>query len=153
MFKKNLAFPAILFLIALDQITKFWARLYLAPKVYQIFIPGFLEFRYAENTGVAFSFLESYPQILLIAISIINIAILVFLFRKTKIEIYWIFIFAGAFSNLLDRYLMGFVTDFINPTFMNFAVFNVADVFLNIGLYIYLYFCFVGELSQSSKAT
>jgi lipoprotein signal peptidase len=52
--------------------------------------------------------------------------------------VFLIFIFAGAFSNLLDRYIFGFVTDFINPTFMDFAIFNLADVSLNIGLAFYI---------------
>ena len=92
---------------------------------------------------------DKYPFLLTVLITLINLVILVILLRKQKIEIFWIFIFAGAVSNLLDRYIFGFVTDFINPLFVNFAVFNVADVFLNIGLYIYLYFCFFVNSNKS----
>jgi signal peptidase II len=44
-----------------------------------------------------------------------------------------VFIIAGGIGNLIDRYTLGYVVDFINPLFVNFAVFNVADVYLNIG--------------------
>ena len=141
-FKRNFALLIGLLLIALDQLSKFWARDYLAPKISLDFIKNILEFRYAENTGVAFSFLASYPQVLIIIISSINIAIFYFLYKQKQIPLHWVLIFSGSMSNLLDRYLFGFVTDFINPTFVNFAIFNLADVFLNIGLYIYLFQCF-----------
>ena len=148
-FKKIQAFLFIVVLILLDQWTKFWARSFLAVEGPSTVINQVLEFRYAENTGVAFSMFDKYPFLLTVLITLINLVILVILLRKQKIELFWIFIFAGAVSNLLDRYIFGFVTDFINPLFVNFAVFNVADVFLNIGLYIYLYFCFFVNSNKS----
>ncbi len=38
-------------------------------------------------------------------------------------------IIAGAIGNLIDRLLYGYVVDFLRPTFINFAVFNIADIF------------------------
>jgi signal peptidase II len=87
---------------------------------------------------MAFSFLASHPLILTILISIINLGILFYFLKEAQPPVFLIFIFAGAFSNLLDRYIFGFVTDFINPIFINFAIFNLADVFLNIGLFFYI---------------
>lgn len=135
---KKISSILILFLVLVDQLSKFWAREYLKPAIRTDFIPSFLEFKYAENTGMAFSFLASEPFILTILISIINLGLLFYFLKEAQPPLFLIFIFAGAFSNLLDRYLFGFVTDFINPIFMNFAIFNLADVFLNIGLFFYI---------------
>lgn len=135
---KKISSILILFLVLVDQLSKFWAREYLKPALRADFIPSFLEFKYAENTGMAFSFLASHPLILTILISIINLGLLFYFLKEAQPPAFLIFIFAGAFSNLLDRYLFGFVTDFINPIFMNFAIFNLADVFLNIGLAFYI---------------
>ena len=135
---KKISSILILFLVLIDQLSKFWAREYLKPTIRLDLIPSFLEFKYAENTGMAFSFLASQPFILTILISIINLGLLFYFIKEAQPPLFLIFIFAGAFSNLLDRYLFGFVTDFINPTFINFAIFNLADVFLNIGLAFYI---------------
>lgn len=135
---KKISCILILFLVLIDQLSKFWAREYLKPAIRADFIPSFLEFKYAENTGMAFSFLASQPFILTILISIINLGLLFYFLKEAQPPVFLIFIFAGAFSNLLDRYLFGFVTDFLNPIFMNFAIFNLADVFLNLGLAFYI---------------
>jgi len=135
---KKISSILILFLVLVDQLSKFWAREYLKPAIRTDFIPSFLEFKYAENTGMAFSFLASEPFILTILISIINLGLLFYFLKEAQLPLFLVFIFAGAFSNLLDRYFFGFVTDFINPIFMNFAIFNLADVFLNIGLAFYI---------------
>ena len=47
-------------------------------------------------------------------------------------KIAFIFIFAGGFGNLLDRLLLGYVLDFIS--FGHIPVFNLADLFINIGI-------------------
>jgi len=135
---KKLSLILVFVLFLLDQLSKLWARDVLKPLSRLDFIPAVLEFKYAENTGVAFSFFAAHPLILTIIISGINIGLLLFFFKLKKIPLYLIFILAGALSNLLDRYIFGFVTDMINPVFISFAVFNLADVFLNIGLYIYV---------------
>lgn len=142
---KKISVIFLLVLISLDQLSKFWARNYLKPLSVKDFIPKFLEFKYAENTGMAFSYLANHPLILTILISIISIILLILLFRSEKTDLFLIFITAGAISNLLDRYFFGFVTDFINPVFINFAIFNLADVFLNIGLYIYIFELFFNK--------
>lgn len=129
----------IIALILLDQLSKFWARFYLKPLKNLDFIPRILEFRYAENTGVAFSYLSSHPVFLMILISLINVILLYLFLKEKETALFFILIFSGAISNLIDRYFFGFVTDFINPTFMNFAIFNLADVFLNLGLYLYIF--------------
>lgn len=123
-------------LILLDQLSKYWAieDLKTAPAINVL--DGFLELRYAENTGVAFSFLESQPLLLTIVISIALVFLTIELYRKQTLNLAFVCILAGGYGNLIDRFQHGFVIDFINPTFIDFAIFNFADVLLNIGVYL-----------------
>ena len=62
-------------------------------------------------------------------------------------------VIAGGVSNLLDRVFRGYVVDFININdFINFAIFNVADIFIVVGV-IGLAFCmiFKGEKNEKRK--
>ena len=99
-------------------------------------IEGFLELYYAENTGMAFSLFSSSPVFLLVTVSIINACILFYIIKEKEYTIAMAFLLSGAASNLFDRLAFGFVTDMINFTFIDFAVFNLADVFINIGVYL-----------------
>lgn len=47
-------------------------------------------------------------------------------------------IIAGAVGNLIDRLLYGYVVDFLRPTFINFAVFNIADIFVTCGAILFI---------------
>lgn len=127
----------IIVIIAIDQITKYFAKLYLYPDKAKDFIKGFIEFRYAENTGVAFSMLSG-GRIFFIALTIVIVlGALGYMFFKCKknLWLYWTIgvLVAGALGNLIDRIYLGFVIDFINPTFVNFAVFNIADCAVTLG--------------------
>lgn len=137
--KRNLGFWLISFsLIAFDQISKLLVLRFLKDKSSYEFIPRILEFRYAENTGIAFSLFSDYPFLLTILVTVIVLGISVYLLRisflSSELNLFWAFIFAGACGNLIDRYIHGYVIDFINPLFIDFAIFNLADVFLNIGI-------------------
>ncbi len=130
----------IFILIALDQFTKYLIES--GDKEPLNVIPGFLEFRYSQNTGIAFSFLEDHPQLLLVINSII-ILVLIFYFLKMQTRSFlqglaFALIIAGGLGNLLDRYIHGYVIDFINPTFIDFAIFNLADSYLNLGVALFI---------------
>jgi len=59
--------------------------------------------------------------------------LIVWLISQKKLSWIFVFVIAGGIGNLIDRYTLGYVVDFINPLFVNFAVFNIADAYLNIG--------------------
>lgn len=133
--------------VLLDQITKIWAADALAAGAITV-IPGILDFHYTENTGAAFSMLSNGTW-LLTAISAIMSVVLICIILKYSgkmprlVSILLAFLTAGAIGNLIDRVLAGYVVDFIEVTFVNFAVFNVADIYVTcaaIGLGIYLIF-------------
>lgn len=124
-------------IIAIDQITKLAAKSYLYPDKAVDFIKGFIEFRYAENTGMAFSLFSGARWIFVAFTTIIIIACIVYMFKKTQnnLWLYWTLgvLISGAAGNLIDRIHLGYVIDFINPTFVNFAIFNIADCAVTLG--------------------
>lgn len=127
----------IIMIIAFDQITKYIAKSTLYPDKAIHFIDGFLEFRYAENTGVAFSMFSGGRWVFIILTFAVAIGMLVYMFTKAQnnLWLYWSLgvIVAGAIGNLIDRIFLGYVIDFINPTFVRFAVFNIADCAVTLG--------------------
>lgn len=115
-------------------------------------IHGFISFIYIHNSGAAWGIFSGRP-VFLIIISIIVIALFIAFYvlrlRKFKDKIsLWLsvslgFIAGGCFGNLIDRIAFGYVRDFINFDFMNFPVFNVADICLTVGIILlFIYFIF-----------
>lgn len=131
---KNIWILAGIFI--LDRVSKILVEIYLKPIGATQLISGAFELRYAQNTGMAFSLFNDRPYWLLCLISII-LGIIIFTSIKTKkLSLSMAFILAGGLANLTDRFLYGYVIDFINPIFMDFAIFNLADISLNIGVLI-----------------
>ena len=98
---------------------------------------------YVENNGAAFN-IFSGNRIFLSIISVIFSIILIYLIfrKKTKslLDLYsYSFILGGTFGNGIDRIANGYVIDFINLNIIDFPVFNVADISINIGFILILY--------------
>ena len=133
-----------IFIILIDQFTKYFMFYN-----YKIFInKDFLLFRldFVKNYGAAFN-IFSGSRIFLSLISIVFSILLIFLiFRKNNIQtidLYtYSFILGGTVGNGMDRILKGFVIDFINLNIINFPVFNIADISINIGFICLLYSIF-----------
>lgn len=122
----------IILLIAFDQWSKSWVRNNLIDNP-MLLINNFLELNYQKNTGIAFSLLNDSALVLTLVNSSIIAGLIVWLISQKKLSWIFVFVIAGGIGNLIDRYTLGYVVDFINPLFINFAVFNIADVYLNIG--------------------
>ena len=130
-----------IFIILIDQFTK-----NLMFNNYKIFInKDFLLFRldFVKNYGAAFN-IFSGSRILLSFISIVFSILLIYLIlRKNTLNSFdlysYSFILGGTIGNGIDRILKGFVIDFINLNFINFPVFNIADISINIGFIFLLY--------------
>tara|TARA_Y100001978_G_scaffold137554_1_gene122998 strand:- start:201 stop:548 length:348 start_codon:yes stop_codon:yes gene_type:complete len=94
---------------------------------------------FVRNYGAAFN-IFSGSRIFLSFISIISTIILFyFIFRKENklINNYGLsFILAGSIGNGIDRIINGYVIDFIQIKFINFPVFNIADIVINLGVLI-----------------
>ena len=130
-----------IFIVLIDQITK-----YLMFYNNKIFInKDFLLFKldFVKNYGAAFN-IFSGNRIFLSLISIFFSIILIYLiFRKNtlnSLDLYsYSFILGGTIGNGIDRIYRGFVVDFINLNIINFPVFNIADISINIGFAFILY--------------
>ena len=130
-------------LIALDQVTKaFIVRTYQVGEG-QTFIDNFFSFYYAKNTGSAFSFLadKSWGIYVLTGFStFLALVVLYFLYKSLRVEEYMVasslmLLFAGAVGNLIDRYRLHYVVDFIRFDFgsYTFPIFNIADICAVVG--------------------
>ena len=122
--------------VALDRATKHWAMRTLAQPV--VALEGVLRWRYCENTGAAFSALSGSGTVVLALSAILLVAQAADLLFRPRIPwgaqlCLWAVVAGGA-SNLFDRLAWGFVVDFIEPLFVSFAVFNVADCFIVLGV-------------------
>ena len=132
------------FIILIDQFTKY-LMLYntkiLLNKDFYLFRLDFV-----KNYGAAFN-IFSGSRIFLSLISIIfSIFLIYFILRKNTFNIFelysYSFILGGTIGNGIDRISKGFVIDFINLNIINFPVFNIADISINIGFIILLYSIF-----------
>ena len=98
-----------------------------------------LTIEYIRNYGAAFNILSG-SRLFLSLISIISTIILMYLIfirEDKRINKYGLsFIVAGSIGNGIDRIFYGYVIDFINIKFINFPVFNIADIAINIGILI-----------------
>ena len=142
--------------VLLDQVSKHLATTHLAGGPVTV-IPGVLDFHYLENTGAAFSMLSNGTLFLTIISVIMSIVLIVVIYNfRAKIpkmlRILLALIAGGAIGNLIDRIIFGYVVDFIEFTFMNFAVFNVADIFVTVaGIALVCYLFFTKEGKQFFK--
>ena len=129
------------FIVLIDQFTK-----YLMFYNKKLFInKDFLLFKldFVKNYGAAFN-IFSGSRIFLSLISILFSILLIYLiFRKNTFNLFdlysYSFILGGTIGNGIDRIYKGFVVDFINLNIINFPVFNIADISINIGFVFLLY--------------
>ena len=134
-------------LLIVDQLVKHWVRNHIALFESRDFLPGLIELTYVQNTGAAFSILEAHTWLLTlvsaVAVVVLLVLILRGLFPDLLGKISLCLVLGGAAGNLIDRALFGYVVDMFRPTFINFAVFNVADIGVTCGgalLCIYVLF-------------
>ncbi|KGG04383.1 Lipoprotein signal peptidase [Prochlorococcus marinus str. MIT 9321] len=128
------------FIILIDQFTK-----YLMIYNKKFINKDFLLFRldFVKNYGAAFN-IFSGNRIFLSLISIIFSILLIYLiYRKNtlnQLDLFaYSFILGGTIGNGIDRILKGFVIDFINLNIINFPVFNIADISINVGFIFLIY--------------
>ena len=130
-----------IFIVLIDQFTK-----YLMFYNKKLFInKDFLLFKLdlVKNYGAAFN-IFSGSRIFLSLISIMFSILLIYLiFRKNTLNLFdlyaYSFILGGTIGNGIDRIYKGFVVDFINLNIINFPVFNIADISINVGFIFLLY--------------
>ena len=139
-----------------DQLTKLWVSGSLMGEGVVRVIPGIINFRYVENTGMAFSMMSDMTLVLTVASGVLTVVMGVLLWKlKSRGRFLCIslsLIMAGAIGNLIDRIFAGFVVDFIEFAFVNFAVFNVADICVCVGTaMLVIYILFLADRKKEEK--
>lgn len=128
----------ILPVVVLDRLLKRAAAAALAPSGVKSAIPGVLSWAYTENSGTAFSmFSDRAPWLLIALTAALIVGVLIYLLTHPDDPVLeraglWLIV-GGGLGNLWDRLAYGRVIDFIRLDFVNFAVFNPADVFVCVG--------------------
>jgi signal peptidase II len=141
--KKRIFWLVALLGIIVDQITKYLIVQNFAEIGDTLAIlPNIFHFTYVINTGAAFSFFRGQVEILRWISLIVSLILIVFVWYTPKLSLIeqlgYGFILAGAVGNGIDRFLFGYVVDFLDFRLINFPVFNLADVAINIGVILLL---------------
>ncbi|MFT4143270.1 MAG: signal peptidase II [Mobilitalea sp.] len=125
-------------LIAIDQISKYWVRTDLINRDSLPIIPDVLKLQYHTNTGAVWGIMGGKVEFLRIFTLIVLVLILFFYTKIPRekrfkpLSIIIVFILAGAVGNLIDRFVLGHVVDFIYFELINFPLFNFADICLTV---------------------
>ena len=131
-------------LVFADQATKFWAQHILEG---DLAITSFFRLTFVENTGIAFSIPLNG-----LLVQVLTVLVLGYLFYQVFISVKktlgtgvapYLLVFSGALGNFIDRILVGKVSDFIS--FWSFPIFNVADILICIGVFLFLVEEFLSE--------
>ena len=134
-------------LVVGDQLVKHWVSATIALNSSQPVVPNLLAITNLRNDGAAWSILEG-QQWFFTVVTLIALAVLVYLFYRWR----WVprllwpltLILAGTVGNFIDRLQNGYVVDMFELLFINFPVFNVADVCLTVGV-VWLLVIFIRE--------
>lgn len=124
-------------LVVIDRLTKYAAINTVKVDGAKEFLFGLFQFRYVENTGAAFSSFSDNTELLTVAtVIILAVCLAVLLSKKLKpmfVNVCLLLVVAGGIGNAIDRIFYGYVVDFIEPLFIDFAVFNFADCCITVG--------------------
>lgn len=146
------AIIAVIILIA-DQWLKYWVTVNITLATGSTgLIPGVIKLVNIHNSGAAFGLLDDVPYarwIFLAITAVLAVLIIVLLVRRTfnsRFAVWCEVLFlAGTLGNCIDRVLYGYVVDMFKLEFVNFAVFNIADVVLVVSCLMFIIYLFVGD--------
>ena len=145
----------------IDQTTKAWAARSLRFDGDRSVIPGFLNFAYAQNTGVAFSMLDDHGDSGRWGLSVVAIVaatlVMYFFWRTPRTDDRVLgslaLLLAGIIGNVVDRLRLGFVIDFIDVQFgdWHYPTFNIADAAICVGAGLLLIDMFLSKKKAESQ--
>ena len=134
----------IVILTIFDQLSKIAADQFLKFREPFVLIRNVFQLEYLENRGAAFGILRNRQEIFCL-ITILALLGLTFLFvrmpaspRYRPMSICYVLFMAGALGNFIDRTLQGYVIDFFYFKWINFPIFNVADIYVTTAVILLL---------------
>lgn len=143
-----LAFIITFAIVLLDQVTKYIVVMHIPINAEVDFIPFFINLTHVKNKGASFGMFADYRWVFMVFSTFAIIAIIIFLIKHSKrhllLTVSLSFILGGGIGNMLDRVFRTEVVDFFRFTFVEFAIFNIADMFITfgailLGIYIIFY--------------
>ena len=140
--KRGIVAGVIAILIVLDQLVKSYVVQNIALGEVKTWIPNLVSLTYLQNRGAAFSILQD-QQLLFAVITLVVVVGAIWYLHKHMEDSFWMvlgltLIIAGGLGNFIDRISQGFVVDMFHLDFINFAIFNVADSYLTVGVLVLL---------------
>ena len=153
---RKIGFPLwIAVLIGLDQLVKGWTVANIELDTVRDFVPGFMSLAYLRNYGAAYSILQNQQWFFTIVTIIVMVGLVWYFIKQIHGSFWSLFslslIMAGGLGNFIDRVRLGYVVDMFHLDFINFPVFNVADICLTVGVGI-LFICILKEEKNGSKS-
>jgi signal peptidase II len=137
-FKNRLFWIAACLAFLLDRLTKYWVVNTFSLGETKPLLPGIFHLTYVTNTGAAFSLFSGkveWLRWLSLGVSLVLIAMaLLGPVLSLWDQLGYGLILGGAVGNGIDRFILGYVVDFLDFRLINFAVFNVADSFITTGI-------------------
>ena len=137
-------------MIALDQLVKYWTVTSLKPKGSIDFLHigkfDIMDLTYVENDGAIFGsmsgqrwFLIGFPLLIIAA----GIFVLIKYRKRSKLLNVAVFLFViGGIGNLIDRIRVGYVIDMFDLQLFEFAVFNLADIYVTVAMFLLIFYAF-----------
>lgn len=138
-------FGAVIGCIILDQITKMWASAVLKGQAAIQVIRNVFELQYLENRGAAFGIFQN-RQGMFVVMTVIVLAAFTYIYfripeskKYVPLKICYVLLTAGAVGNFIDRTVQGYVVDFFYFKWIDFPVFNVADIYVTAAMVLLLF--------------
>ncbi|EXJ22486.1 Lipoprotein signal peptidase [Alkalibacterium sp. AK22] len=145
-----LYYVTALVIIALDQWTKYLTVQNIPLHETVEWIPGVLSFTHHRNPGAAWSILEG-QMLFFYIVTVIVVGVVIYYLhtygRKDKLFAWSMsFILGGAIGNFIDRLLHQEVVDMIRTEFIDFPIFNIADIALTVGVGLMIFYLILDEV-------
>ncbi|SHE32396.1 signal peptidase II [Caldanaerobius fijiensis DSM 17918] len=126
----------VILIIVIDQVSKYFARIYLRPVKTIPVIDNFFHLTYVENRGAAFGILQNQLWFFIVITIMVGFALIYMMIsmpeKNKHIKLILAMILGGAIGNFIDRIRLGYVVDFLDFKIWSY-IFNVADSFIVIG--------------------
>lgn len=153
--KRYFALLLSVLLVVLDQVFKILAHTYLKPLDTYPIIEDVLHLTYLENRGAAFGMMAGEKWLLIwgtgLILLILVLAVMIGKIPGTLPNVIVCVIIGGGVGNLIDRVYRGYVIDYIQVRFVDFAIFNFADMCVVVGVALLILYIFFHELLSRKK--
>lgn len=138
------------FMVLIDQISKLWALRFLSDILTLPIWEGVFHLTYVQNSGAAFGIFQQSKWFLLLVTFGVLALIGWYLWKKRPTHRLFLYsitsICAGAVGNLIDRIRLSYVVDFLDVRLISFPVFNIADCFVVVGVFVLIFLVLTGKV-------